>query len=1573
MKKLLKVFLVIFAISALLAVFAACEPDCKGNHEYGEWHETTATCTAGGRVGYYQCSVCGLYFDANHQEIAEEDLDVPALGHTFNKDNSSDLIAEVPATCTDEGVAAHFHCNRCNKNFGTDGTTELTSIAIPALGHTFGAWVEEVPATCTEVGTKGHKTCSVCEKNFDADGNEIDDLTIPKANHAFGAWVEEVPATCFAEGTKGYKTCSVCEQKFDAQGNVLDSLVIPALGHNYVENVCSRCQDELTEQEVLDALFALESGEELPGTFKLTGTIVSIVTPWSEQYKNITVDILVGDKTVQCFRLKSTDEHDASTIAVGQQITVVGGLTNYNGTREFKTGCELRNVVVPSFSLGVTIEHGTTTALENSYPAGTRVSFKVTPDSGYKVDTVTVNGDLVLADGEGNYSFVIASNTTVVVTLVDESVVLDTVRIFNISEIAAANNYENGVAYTTLNITDTNLTIEALGAGNNGKFYASNQSWRFYKDGGELKISVASGFELVSVKVTFAQGAIGSLVSGESYTVAATEKSSVSFAATETTHVTEIMVVYRATCQHVWNEGEVTTQPTCTEAGVATFTCTLCGETKTENVSAALGHTYKAEDWIAEVPAICTENGTKGHFHCTRCNKDFDSENNEIANLTLTAPGHSFGAWVAEVPATCTTDGTKGHKDCSVCGKHFDAEGNVIADLTIAALGHTYKAEDWVAEVPATCTENGTKGHFHCTRCEKDFDEDGKEIANLTLAALGHNYEGQPYLPDTDSHYQECKNDSSESHRKYESCTIGETWCSDNEQHWHECSVCGRRVDEAEHDYDAETGDCECGNNIRPVVTVYNEVETKFATIVDAFEFAMNNYSAETSVVITLKNDLSGAGVKVVAEHPVNVVLDLGGHTYTVDGDAVGSTGYESQGFHFEKGSVITIKDGKLTSVAGSGVKMLLQNYCALTLDNVVADGTHLDGVAPYTSSNNFGRLTLKNGSEIIAAEGGVAFDCWYGMSSTYDDGVAIVVENGCTIDGVIEYGAASRVTGTEWTAKASIRLPAGDYTISLSSNQQGLDCTTANVTIDGVRIDHNFVSHVCSVCGTVETAVVVTAEGEEPKNFTTLAEAVAAVPADGKLHTLTLQYSIAGNGVKVINGQNILIDLNGNTYTVNANTVGSTGTETNGFQLLKGSVVTFKNGTINTVDAAGAKILIQNYCTLTLDNAILDGTNLIGDYTSSNNFGSLTLKNGSQIIAAEGGVAFDCWYGMSSTYDDGVAIVVEDGCTINGVIEYGAASRVVGAEWTAKASISLPAGDYTIRLSSNQTGLNCATANVTIDGVRIDHKYGEWTVTTAATCEQEGEQERTCSVCGNKEIAAIEKPDHTWGNLQQVEGVHDGKVVHSYTCTECGKIEYEECASDTWESDDGNHWKVCAVCGKTFAKAEHIYVDGKCECGKEEPVASSELVLTFPDDNNANNKAGSYTTTWTAKIGEQEWTIANFNNNNWNNEWTYIRCGRKSNASIATIRTHIAKEVTKVVLTVDSVKATDKINSIKLKVCSDDKYTNVVEEVVIRDIKAGELVFVINKSAPNLYYSIEVDCKAGSNGLIQISKVQYC
>ncbi|MBP3684468.1 MAG: hypothetical protein J6J12_05840, partial [Oscillospiraceae bacterium] len=57
---------------------------------------------------------------------------------------------------------------------------------------------------------------------------------------------------------------------------------------------------------------------------------------------------------------------------------------------------------------------------------------------------------------------------------------------------------------------------------------------------------------------------------------------------------------YVAPCTHIWNEGVVTTEPTCTALGVKTFTCTVdgCGYTYTEDV-AMVSHSYGEDNKCA--------------------------------------------------------------------------------------------------------------------------------------------------------------------------------------------------------------------------------------------------------------------------------------------------------------------------------------------------------------------------------------------------------------------------------------------------------------------------------------------------------------------------------------------------------------------------------------------------------------------------------------------------------------------------------------------------------------------------------------------------------------------------------------------------------------------------------------------------------------------------------------------------------------------------------------------------------------------------------------------------------------
>ena len=140
----------------------------------------------------------------------------------------------------------------------------------------------------------------------------------------------------------------------------------------------------------------------------------------------------------------------------------------------------------------------------------------------------------------------------------------------------------------------------------------------------------------------------------------------------------------------------------------------------------------------------------------------------------------------------------------------------------------------------------------------------------------------------------------------------------------------------------------------------------------------------------------------------------------------------------------------------------------------------------------------------------------------------------------------------------------------------------------------------------------------------------------------IRLNDNLSCAGFKTQNGQTVEMDLDGHTFTITNPTVGSTGTETNSCQLLKGSKVTFKNGKITSTNDA---IMIQNYSKLLLENMTVEALN--ASYVVSNNNESCTINN-STITAGTGKTAFDvCSF---SSYGS-ITVTVKGNSIINGKV----------------------------------------------------------------------------------------------------------------------------------------------------------------------------------------------------------------------------------------------------------------------------------------------------------------------------------
>ena len=148
---------------------------------------------------------------------------------------------------------------------------------------------------------------------------------------------------------------------------------------------------------------------------------------------------------------------------------------------------------------------------------------------------------------------------------------------------------------------------------------------------------------------------------------------------------------------HSWNEGEITTSPTCENAGVKTYTCTVCNATKTEAIDAT-GHTPVE---VAEQPATCTEAGHTAGTKCSVCDAILSGMEE------IPATGHTEVIDAAKAP-TCTETGLTEGKHCSVCNEI------IVAQTEIPATGHTEKT---VVGKPATCTEMGLTDGISCSVC----------------------------------------------------------------------------------------------------------------------------------------------------------------------------------------------------------------------------------------------------------------------------------------------------------------------------------------------------------------------------------------------------------------------------------------------------------------------------------------------------------------------------------------------------------------------------------------------------------------------------------------------------------------------------------------------------------------------------------------------------------------------------------------------------------------------------------------------------------------------------------------
>jgi Leucine-rich repeat (LRR) protein len=162
---------------------------------------------------------------------------------------------------------------------------------------------------------------------------------------------------------------------------------------------------------------------------------------------------------------------------------------------------------------------------------------------------------------------------------------------------------------------------------------------------------------------------------------------------------------------HIWDNGKVTTKPSCITPGVKTYTCSACQKEKTEKIPAT-GHLHT--EIRNKKEATCREDGYTGDVYCKDCGeKLFNGKT--IAKTTE----HTWDAGKVTKAATCTEKGLKLYT-CTVCDK--------VRTEEIPATGHQHTEVRNVKE--ATCTKAGYTGDTYCKDCGEKISS-GEVIAKL--------------------------------------------------------------------------------------------------------------------------------------------------------------------------------------------------------------------------------------------------------------------------------------------------------------------------------------------------------------------------------------------------------------------------------------------------------------------------------------------------------------------------------------------------------------------------------------------------------------------------------------------------------------------------------------------------------------------------------------------------------------------------------------------------------------------------------------------------------------------------
>lgn len=423
-----------------------------------------------------------------------------------------------------------------------------------------------------------------------------------------------------------------------------------------------------------------------------------------------------------------------------------------------------------------------------------------------------------------------------------------------------------------------------------------------------------------------------------------------------------------------------------------------------------------------------------------------------------------------------------------------------------------------------------------------------------------------------------------------------------------------------------------------------------------------NSTTIETTAANTIT--LDGEAVTLVDGSAIIEDVEPGSHevfvAYLADVDG-------NQIVYASETIFITVYSGRTTVISGNvseevgsaDIGVVATSVQVTETVTVASDTTIEAGVAPYnataTAGDNNKKTTVTFPAGALTSTTGTVSAVLSIDTQSIENNINITdgttavagINVNLTVGGTpVTTFNDKEVTITTYIAKglSSVKVYYGSELIAKGNGDTDIyDPSTGKLTFTTTHFSQFDVA-ADAVCYILETNT----------GYKTLNEAVEDV-SEGKGKTVMLLKSLKGDGIKVPSGTDLIVDFNGKTYTVGS-TVGSSGTETNGFQLLKDSDIVFKNGKIVATDIV--KILIQNYSNLTVDNMDIDNTASSFGYAISNNNGNVLIKD-SKLTVAAGKIAFDvCRY---SSYI-GPCVTLTGNSVINGDIGISCSGSKEGA-----------------------------------------------------------------------------------------------------------------------------------------------------------------------------------------------------------------------------------------------------------------------------------------------------------------------